>query len=145
MLGFTVTIPSSLLRSLGNICRYSVSTCYRCTCLHLCFAINNVFCSLPGFQISTFITSYSNVTLNLYNFNNNWLFFDCSSARWTFPIASKCLTSSWWTVSTSIAFWLVLLRYPKPTPKPRFFAKTARCRNLGFFCHNWRFLGSYAC
>jgi len=31
---------------------------------------------------------------------------------------------------------LVLLRYPKPTPKPRFFAKTVRCRNLGFFHHN---------
>jgi len=27
---------------------------------------------------------------------------------------------------------LVLLRYPKPTPKPRFFAKTVRRRNLGF-------------
>ena len=31
---------------------------------------------------------------------------------------------------------LVLLRYPKPTPKPRFFAKTVRRRNLGFFRHN---------
>jgi len=31
---------------------------------------------------------------------------------------------------------LVLLRYPKPTPKPRFFAKTVRRRNLGFFHHN---------
>ena len=28
--------------------------------------------------------------------------------------------------------WLVLLRYPKPTPKPRFFAETVRRRNLGF-------------
>ena len=27
---------------------------------------------------------------------------------------------------------LVLLRYPKPTPKPRFFGKTVRRRNLGF-------------
>jgi len=27
---------------------------------------------------------------------------------------------------------LVLLRYPKPTPKPRFFAKTVPRRNLGF-------------
>ena len=40
---------------------------------------------------------------------------------------------------------LVLLRYPKPTPKPRFFAKTIHRRNLGFFRHNWRFLGSSAC
>ena len=27
---------------------------------------------------------------------------------------------------------VVLLRYPKPTPKPRFFAETVRRRNLGF-------------
>ena len=27
---------------------------------------------------------------------------------------------------------LVLLRYPKPTPKPRFLAKTVHCQNLGF-------------
>ena len=40
---------------------------------------------------------------------------------------------------------VVLLRYPKPKPKPRFFAKTVRRRNLGFFHHNWRFLGSSAC
>jgi len=30
------------------------------------------------------------------------------------------------------AVYLVLLRYPKPTPKRRFFAKTVRRRNLGF-------------
>jgi len=29
-------------------------------------------------------------------------------------------------------FILVLLRYPKPTPKPSLFAKTVRHRNLGF-------------
>ena len=28
---------------------------------------------------------------------------------------------------------VVLLLYPKPTPKPRFFAKTVHRRNLGFF------------
>jgi len=31
---------------------------------------------------------------------------------------------------------IVLLRYPKPTPKSRFFAKTVCRRNLGFVCHN---------
>jgi len=31
---------------------------------------------------------------------------------------------------------IVLLWYPKPTSKPRFFAKTVRRRNLGFFRHN---------
>jgi len=33
----------------------------------------------------------------------------------------------------------VLLRYPKPTLKPRLFAKTVCRRNLGFFSRNWRF------
>jgi len=31
---------------------------------------------------------------------------------------------------------LMLLRYLKPTPKPRFFAKTVPCRNLGFSRHS---------
>ena len=38
-----------------------------------------------------------------------------------------------------------VVTYQEPTPKPRFFAKTVRCRNLGFSIHNWRFLGSSAC
>jgi len=50
--------------------------------------------------------------------------------------------------NTATALWpvlishpLVLLRYPKPTPKPRFFAETVRRWYLGFFRHNWRFFG----
>ena len=40
-------------------------------------------------------------------------------------------------IQTVVPVWapgntVVLLRYPKPTPKPRFFAKTVRRRNLGF-------------
>jgi len=31
-----------------------------------------------------------------------------------------------------LTYFVVLLRYPKPTPKPRFFAKTVCRRNLGF-------------
>jgi len=40
---------------------------------------------------------------------------------------------------------VVLLRYPKPTPKPRFFAKTVHRRNLGFSAIIDGFLGLSAC
>jgi len=50
-------------------------------------------------------------------------------------IVNACMCSSdLASVPDCTVFQLVLLRYPKPTPKPRFFAKTVRrSRNLGFF------------
>ena len=48
----------------------------------------------------------------------------------------RCYVRETWSTNNKVCLFLVLLRYPKPTPKPRFFAKTVRCRNLGFFCHN---------
>jgi len=44
-----------------------------------------------------------------------------------------------------LKFSVVLLRYPKPTPKPRFFAKTVHRRNLGFSAIIDGFLGLSAC
>jgi len=40
---------------------------------------------------------------------------------------------------------VVLLQYPKPTPKPRFFCKNRPSPKPRFFRHNWRFLGSSPC
>jgi len=51
--------------------------------------------------------------------------------RWACPLAPPGECD--WTIH--VRQWyslLVLLRYPKPTSKPRFFAKTVRRRNLGF-------------
>jgi len=39
---------------------------------------------------------------------------------------------------------IVLLRYPKPTPKPRFFCKNRPSPKPRLFCHNWQFWGSSA-
>jgi len=50
-----------------------------------------------------------------------------------FSAHAYCGQTAGWIV---IPLQIVLLRYPKPTPKPRFFAKTVRRRNLGFFRHN---------
>jgi len=50
-----------------------------------------------------------------------------------FGILSRMGPGNMYYKGMQMSTWeAVLLRYPKPTPKPRFFAKTVRRRNLGF-------------
>jgi len=58
-----------------------------------------------------------------YHSKGNWLCYNfAADSLYIMKLCSRLLV-----------LYLVLLRYPKPTPKPRFFAKTAHRRNLGFF------------
>jgi len=77
----------------------------------------------------------------------NWTWLRYEATLWLSMTKTQQL---WMQLTVGIPAYIphslvVLLRYSKPTPIPRFFAKTARRQNLGFFCHNWWFLASSAC